>query len=337
MPAVCLYFQIHQPFRLRKYTVFDSDTAYFDTGLNARLIKRIAERCYLPANKILLDLVQRDAGKFRVAFSMTSTVVEQLELHVPEVVQGLHALAQTGYVEFLGETSHHSLAALYSPSEFREQVGLHSRMIKRLFGVQPTTFRNTELIYSNAIAKGAGELGFTGILAEGWEPVLNHRSAAFPYRALGSPITLLLRNHALSDAVAFRFSDPRSPDFPLTEDKFAHMVSQIGGQLCNLFMDYETFGEHQAANTGILDFLRAMPAALLAINASFVLPRDIVAKNETAGELDVPELISWADEARDLAPGQVTRCRRMQSTLCTSWNRRSRNTRIPSCWPTGGS
>jgi alpha-amylase len=174
-------------------------------------------------------------------------------------------------------------------------------MIKRLFGIKPTTFRNTELIYSNAIATLAADLGYTAILAEGWEPVLNHRSASFPYRALNAPLTLLLRNYALSDAIAFRFSDPRSPDFPLTPAKFAAMVSQIGGQLCNLFMDYETFGEHQPANTGILDFLRALPAALFEHNADFLLPRDIVAHEETAGELDVPEPISWADEHRDLS------------------------------------
>jgi alpha-amylase len=301
MPSVCLYFQIHQPFRLRKYTVFDSDAAYFDVSLNARLVKRIADRCYRPANNILLELLQHHRGKFRVAFSITGTAMEQLELHAPEVVHGLHDLAQTGHVEFLAETFHHSLAALYSPKEFIAQVALHAQMIKRLFGIQPTTFRNTELIYSNAIGAQVSALGYTGILAEGWEPLLNHRSAAFPYRALNGPLTLLLRNYALSDAIAFRFSDPRSPDFPLTPEKFAAKVSEIGGQLCNLFMDYETFGEHQAASTGILDFLRAMPAALFEHNADFLLPRDIVAHDETAGELDVPEPISWADEHRDLS------------------------------------
>ncbi len=321
MPSVCFYFQIHQPFRLRKYTVFDSDAAYFDLSLNARLIKRIADRCYLPANKILLELVQKHGGKFRFALSITGTAMEQLELHAPEVVHGFHALAQTGHVEFLGETFYHSLASLYSPAEFAEQVALHAQMVKRLFGLQPTTFRNTELIYSNAVAKLAADLGFTGILAEGWDPILDHRSAAFPYRAMNSPITLLLRNYLLSDAIAFRFSDPRSADFPLTEEKFGVMVSQIGGQLCNLFMDYETFGEHQAANTGILDFLRAMPDTLLAQNADFVLPRDIVAHDETAGELDIIEPISWADEARDLSAWTGNAMQKMRLMRCTNWNR----------------
>jgi len=281
MPSLVLYFQVHQPFRLRKYTVFDSDAAYFDTSLNARLIRRIADRCYLPANKILLELVQAHRGAFKLAFSITGTAMEQLELHAPEVVQGFHALAETGHVEFLGETFHHSLSALYSQREFAEQVGLHSQMIKRLFGMQPTTFRNTELIYDNAIAEQAAALGFTGILAEGWEPVLDHRSAAFAYRAAGAPITLMLRNYHLSDAIAFRFSDPRSPDFPLTDEKFAGMVSQIGGQLCNLFMDYETFGEHQGGETGILDFLREMPAALVKQNVTLTEQMNVLLQQNT--------------------------------------------------------
>lgn len=341
MPAVCFYFQIHQPFRLRKYTVFDSDSRYFDDNMNSQLVRRIAERCYIPMNRLLLELIRSTGGKFRFALSITGTALEQLEIHAPEVVQGLHALAQTRCVEFLGETFYHSLAALQTRSitpppdpsrtgtltppetlapppspltgaaEFREQVELHRRMIRRLFGQTPTVFRNTELIYSNRIAGLAAELGFTGVLAEGWEPVLNNRSAAFIYRAavdrefsnLSSPAPyLLLRNHRLSDAIAYRFADSRSPDFPLTEDKFATLVSQIGGRLCNLFMDYETFGEHQSAATGIFDFFRALPEKLLETGNQFALPSELLAAPDAAlaGELDVPSAISWADESRDL-------------------------------------
>ena len=300
MPDVCLYLQVHQPFRLRKYTVFDTDPSYFDHALNAKLVKRIAENSYLPLTRTLLELVNSTQGKFRVAISITGTAIEQLELHSPEVLHHLHALAETGAVEFLGETYFHSLASLFSKQEFMEQVNLHRQMIKRLFNQTPTTFRNTELIYSDEIAKLAAELGFTGVLAEGWEPVLNNRSAAFLYRTAGAPLALLLRNHQLSDAIAFRFSDARSPDFPLTDEKFVHMVEQIGGQLCNLFMDAETFGEHHAAETGILDFLRSFPKKLLAQHVEFKLPREIVARGEAAGEVAVPHAISWADEARDL-------------------------------------
>jgi alpha-amylase len=324
MPSVTLYFQIHQPFRLRKYTVFDTDTQYFDNALNAQIVRRIAERCYIPTNRLLLDLIRTHGGKFRLALSVTGTALEQFESYAPEVLQGLHALAQTRCVEFLGETFHHSLAALHSEAEFRAQVDLHRRMIKRLFGQTPVVFRNTELIYSNRIAALAADLGFRGILAEGWEPALNNRSASFIYRAIlagggaarpdgggeeagadgavpNQPIYLMLRNHRLSDAIAYRFADARAPEFPLTEDKFAKLVSQIGGRLCNLFMDFETFGEHQPASTGIFDFLRGLPGKLLEQN-TFATPGELLAGEEieTAGELDVPSAISWADEARDL-------------------------------------
>lgn len=323
MPAICLYLQIHQPFRLRKYTVFDSEPQYFDNAMNARLARRIAQRCYVPMARLLLDLIREHGGRFKVALSVTGTAMEQFESYAPEVVQGLHALAQTQCVEFLGETFYHSLAALHSEGEFREQVELHRRMIRRLFGQTPTVFRNTELIYSNRVARLAGEMGFRGILAEGWEPALNNRSSAFVYRAIreggksqgvaestgggeegereAGPLYLLLRNHHLSDAIAFRFADSQAPDFPLTEDKFAQRVGRIGGRLCNLFMDCETFGEHQEAATGIMDFLKALPGKLLERN-TFVLPGELVGGEdvETAGELDVPMAISWADESRDL-------------------------------------
>jgi alpha-amylase len=313
MPSVCLYFQIHQPFRLRKYTIFDGDSNYFDNAMNAQLVRRIAERCYVPMNRLLLALIRQHGGRFRLALSITGTALEQFESYAPEVVQGLHALAQTRCVEFLAETSHHSLAGLHSVGEFREQVELHRKMIKRLFGQSPTVFRNTELIYSNRIAGLVSEMGFRGILSEGWEPALNNRSAAFIYRAIpqtdgtgpaapARPLYLLVRNHRLSDAISYRFADARSPEFPLSEEKFSTLVSQIGGRLCNLFMDYETFGEHLAEKTGIFDFMRNMPGKLLEHHA-FVTPEELLGTGgevEVAGELDVPSAISWADEARDL-------------------------------------
>jgi alpha-amylase len=315
MPAVCLYFQIHQPFRLRKYTVFDSDSNYFDTGMNAQLVRRIAEKCYVPMNRLLLELISQHAGKFKVAFSITGTALEQLESYAPEVLQGLHALNATRCVEFLGETFYHSLTALHSKTEFEAQVDLHRKMIKRLFGQTPTVFRNTELIYSNEIGAQAVKAGFTGLLAEGWEPVLNNRSAAFIYRGVlpkmegeegGKPPLLVLRNHRLSDAIAYQFTNPRSPEFPLTDEKFLHLVQQIGGRFCNLFMDYETFGEHLGAETGIFEFMKGMVERLQGIGTPFAFPSELLAVDEetgeveVAGELDVPSPMSWADEARDL-------------------------------------
>ena len=259
MPVVCLYFQIHQPFRLRySTTVFDSDPSYFDNDMNARLVQRIARQCYVPMNALLLDLVRHLGGKFRFALSVTGTAIEQFETHAPEVMQGLHALAETGQVEFLGETFHHSLSALKSKTEFAEQVQLHRDMIKRLFGQRPAVFRNTELIYSDAIAALAGQ----GLHRDSCRGMGAGAEQPQPRRFFTAPretdLMLLLRNHHLSDAIAFRFSDPNSADFPLNVDKFSHAVSQIGGQLCNLFMDYETFGEHQAAATGIFDFMRGL-------------------------------------------------------------------------------
>jgi len=282
--------------------------------MNAQLVRRIAERCYVPMIRLLMDLVHRHAGRFRVALSLTGTALEQFESYAPEVLQGLHALAQTRCVEFLGETFHHSLASLYSEAEFKDQVDLHRRMIRRLFSQTPVVFRNTELIYSNRVAALAAGLGFRGVLAEGWEAALNNRSAAFIYRAVQAgggepgggavpkdPVYLLLRNHRLSDAIAYQFADTRSPEFPLTEEKFVTLVSQIGGRLCNLFMDFETFGEHQGAATGIFDFFEGLPAKLLERN-TFATPSELVGGEEVevAGELDVPSAISWADADRDL-------------------------------------
>ena len=183
MPAVCIYFQIHQPFRLRKYSVFDSAPNYFDDGHNEAVIRRVADKCYLPALRLLLELVFRHRGAFRCAFSITGVALEQFEALAPEVLHAIHALAQSGSVEFLGETYYHSLAALYSRREFTEQVQLHRDTLRRILGVAPTTFRNTELVYSNDIAAQAAELGFSTALAEGWEPVLNNRSPSFVYDA----------------------------------------------------------------------------------------------------------------------------------------------------------
>lgn len=300
MAAVCLYLQIHQPFRLRKYTVFDAEPSYFDTTANAQILKTIAQRCYLPLTKHLLELISLHRGGFKVALSVTGTAMEQFEQHAPEVVHALHTLATTGCVEFLGETYYHSLASLYSKTEFYEQVDLHKQMIKRLFGHTPTVFRNTELIYSSDIAAMAKEMGFAGILAEGWEEILKNRSAAFLYQAGKTDLGLLLRNYRLSDTIAFRFSNRSAPEYPVTAEKFATLVDQIGGQLCNLFMDSETFGEHQRAETGIWEFLQQMPGQLRQHNAEFRLPREIIQQSAGAGELDVPLPMSWADANRDL-------------------------------------
>src|SRR6185437_13825712 len=258
MASVCFYFQIHQPFRLRRCSVFDTDSHYFDEHNNAEIMRKVAQKCYLPATRLMLDNIRRHHGKFRIAYSISGVVLEQFELYAPEVIDILKEIAATGCVEFLDETYSHSLAFLYSREEFRTQVDLHRQKIKQLFNQEPRVFRNTELIYNNDLAHFVSHMGYDGILAEGADNILGYRSPNFVYRPPHAPrIKLLLKNYRLSDDIAFRFSNRAWEQWPLNAEKFAQWVNQINGNgfLCNLFMDYETFGEHQWAETGIFDFL----------------------------------------------------------------------------------
>ncbi len=305
MPCVCLYFQVHQPFRLRRYSVFDTDRHYFDDYKNTEIIRKVAHKCYLPATQLILDLVRKHNGRFKVAYSITGVALEAFQAHAPEVLDTFHQLNQTGCVEFLNETYHHSLSFLYSRDEFRAQVELHRRKIKELFGQESRVFRNTELIYNNDLAHFVSHLGYDAALTEGADHILGYRSPNFVYRPPHAPnLKLLLKNYRLSDDIAFRFSNPKWEQFPLTADKFAKWVNQINGhgQLCNLFMDYETFGEHQWAETGIFDFLAHLPEEILKNGEnSFATPSEIIDRFEPAGEIDVPHMISWADTERDLS------------------------------------
>ncbi|MCL2648506.1 MAG: hypothetical protein FWD61_16115 [Phycisphaerales bacterium] len=295
MPAICLYFQIHQPFRLRRYTAFDSSSAYFDDHAHhARAIEQIAGGCYLPATQILLELIQKHHGRFRFALSITGTGVELLEAHAPEVMRNLHALANSGGVEILGETYHHSLASLYSPTEFADQVSLHRAVMKRLFGQSPSVFRNTELIYSDAIAQFAAKQNFAAILAEGALPLLANRSAAFLYRGPNANLALLLRNDTLSNSLSLPQAEPPAElGGDGRAESFVQAVSQIGGQLCNLFLPLESIAP--------LEFLREFPSKLLAANHKFLLPSEIAAADalqHSAGSLSIPEPICWSSGVR---------------------------------------
>lgn len=306
MPAVCFYFQVHQPLRLRRYSVFDTDRHYFDDHLNADILRKVTQKCYLPATKVLLDQIQKHDGKFRVTFSITGMALDQFEEGAPEVIDAFQKLAKTGCVEFLNETYYHSLAFLYSRDEFREQVDLHRAKIRELFGQDARVFRNTELIYNNDLAHVVGHMGYDGILTEGVDSLLGSRSPNVLYKPPhGSKIKVMLKNYRLSDDIAFRFSNKSWEQYPLTAEKFAGWVNQINGhgQVCNLFMDFETFGEHQWAETGILDFLAAMPGAILDASKEngFVTPSYVVDQFEPAGEMDCPHIISWADTERDLS------------------------------------
>lgn len=305
MPSVCFYFQVHQPYRLRRYSVFDTGPNYFDEYKNGEICRKIAHKCYLPANRLMLDLIRRHEGRFRIAYSLTGVVLDQFEKYCPEVLESFVTLAQTGCVEFLCETYYHSLAFLYSRQEFVEQVRLQQEKIARLFGKPAQVFRNTELIYNNDLAHFIAQLGFIGTLAEGADHVLGYRSPNYVYRPVGSDgFLVLLKNYRLSDDIAFRFSNRSWPEWPLTAEKFARWITQVNGNGCcvNLFMDYETLGEHQWATTGIFDFLRHVPEEVLrSSDNDFRTPSEVLTSYKPSADLDVPHMISWADTERDLS------------------------------------
>ncbi|MEX0885943.1 MAG: glycoside hydrolase family 57 protein [Phycisphaeraceae bacterium] len=303
MASICLYFQLHQPDRLRRYSVFDAHTDYLDDERNGQILRSVTQKCYIPATTLLLNLIHRHDGQFRLAFSLTGCVIEQFKRTTPEVLELFTALAQTGCVEFLSETYHHSLASIYHEDEFRRQVEMHDELIEEHFGQRPAVFRNTELIYHNQLAETVASMGrYRAILAEGADQTLGQRSPDYPYHPPGHPdIALLLRNYHLSDDIAFRFSDRSWPSWPLTAEKFGDAVEAIEGPICNLFLDYETFGEHQHRDTGILDFLDALPAQLLARGSAFLTPSEVIERHASVDEYDVPEITSWADTERDLS------------------------------------
>ncbi len=306
MPSVCFYFQVHQPFRLRHYTFFDSGSEYFDEHKNSTVCRKVANKCYLPANRLMLDLIERHEGRFRIAYSLTGVLLEQLLQYAPEVVRSFEALARTGCVEFLAETYHHSLSFLYSREEFCEQVDRHCRMVEEYFGQRPRVFRNTELVYNNELAQSVESMGrFDAVLAEGADHVLGYRNANYVYRPPGCErIKLLLKNYALSDDIAFRFSNREWKDFPLTADKFAGWIGAVNGNgnVVNLFMDYETFGEHQWEDTGIFEFLACLPEKVLAHpDNDFKTPGEVADSYDAVDTVDIPHTISWADIERDLS------------------------------------
>lgn len=303
MTNLCLYFQVHQPCRLRKYSLFDigQNTTYFDDQKNQAIMEKIAKKCYLPANKILLDLITKYNGRFKITFSITGTALEQFDTYAPKVLESFKELADTGCVEFLSETYYHSLAALFDLQEFEDQVEQHKRIIKKLFGYKPTVFRNTELVYSNEIARCVEDMGYKAILAEGADHILGWRSPNYVYQPKTSKkMRLLLKNYRLSDDIAFRFSDKNWEGYPVTPKKYADWIAPILGDTINLFMDYETFGEHHWEDTGILDFLRHLPYEIFKRKLSFHTPSELttITPKDT---LDIPNPISWADIERDLS------------------------------------
>ncbi len=304
--SICLYFQVHQPNRLRLYRFFDigKDSHYYDDFANRTILRRVAQKCYLPMNALLLELIEANKGAFKVAFSISGSVLEQFDRYAPEVIESFRKLAQTGSVEFLSETYYHSLASLASPIEFKNQVLKHKAAIEHYFGVTPKAFRNTELIYSDAIGEMVYDMGFKTMLTEGARHILGWKSPNFIYNCAQAPsLKLLLKNSSLSDDIAFRFSDRGWQDWPLTGEKYLSWIKAAAqnDEIVNLFMDYETFGEHQKAASGIFDFMRALPEIVIKDGEfEFVTPTQAAKKHRPVGELDVMDPISWADEERDV-------------------------------------
>ena len=306
MKKICFYFQVHQPYRLRTYRFFDIGKKhdYFDDYANRKILMKVAEKCYLPSNQLLLELIEKHKGKFKVCFSITGTLLDQLESYYPEVLKSFQRLAATGCVEFLAETYSHSLSALRPEKEFEDQVHLHHKKIKELFGYEPTIFRDTELIYSDMIGERVFKMGYKGMLTEGAKHVLGWKSANYLYyNTLEPKLKLLLKNFRLSDDIAFRFSQKSWGDWPLTTEKYVNWLNLIGAndEIVNLFMDYETFGEHQWAETGIFEFMRALPDRIFSSSKfEFVTPSEAVEKLQPVAGMSTPFPISWADEERDL-------------------------------------
>ena len=305
--TLCLYFQVHQPYRLRQYRFFDigKNHDYFDEFTNKTIMGRVASRCYIPANRIILDLIREFDGAFRVAYAISGIALEQMEQFAPAALESFQELARTGHVEFLAETYSHSLSSLISPRKFKDQIKVHVKAVEQYFGQKPKTFRNTELIYSDTIGEMVGGMGFTTMLTEGARHIMGWKSPDYLYvNALNPKLKLLLRNFRLSDDIAFRFSNKSWADWPLTAEKYAGWIAGAleKDDIVNIFMDYESFGEHQPASSGIFDFLKAMPGMILHhTNLEILTPSQAADKHQPIAPLNVPYAISWADEERDIS------------------------------------
>lgn len=304
--TLCFYFQIHQPVRLRRYRFFDIGKRhdYFDEYVNRSTIRRITEKCYLPMNHLIMDLIKRYGTNFKVSFSISGSALEQFALHAPEVIESFKELAKTGSVEFLAETYAHSLASLSDTDEFERQVQRHTAKMEELFGQKPVTLRNSSLIYSDQIGERVAAMGFESMLTDGAKHVLGWKSPNFVYTNVMNPrLKLLLKNSRLSDDLTLRFSDHSWHEWPLTADKYARWLkdSTQDSEIVNLFMNYETFGENQLAETGIFEFMRSLPEYIFSTtDFEFLTPSEAVKKHQPVAPLHVPYPISWADEEKDI-------------------------------------
>jgi len=305
MTSICLYFKVHQPYRLRKYQSKEIDAChcYEDAAADIESIRQLADECCLPANEIIYEQIIQQKAKFKASFSISGIVLELFQKYRPDIIRSFQKLASTGCIEFLAEPYYHSLSSLYAPAEFRRQVLKHSNLIKDLFEVEPAIFRNTELIHNNRIASVINNLGFKGILCEGVDKILKGRSCNQLYAAPGNrEFGLLLRNAALSDDIAFRFDNRNWSEHPLTADKFAGWLHghPYHTHVINLFMNYETFGIHKNNESGIFDFLSALPTAVLTHqDFIFSTATEVLFEKYPRDVYDVPETISWEDRSNN--------------------------------------
>ena len=308
--SIQLYLHVHQPWRVRHYSAFDTgadhnywhESNHHSGANNARILRKVAEKSYFPTNAVLLEMLETHP-EFKLSLSITGTFIEQCEQYLPELLESFRALVRTGRVEIVGETYYHSLAFFYNRNEFNRQVDMHARKIHEVFGVRPTSFRNTELAYNNELGGWADSHGYKAILAEGWDKVLGWRSPNFMYQPSGARRTkLLLKNYKLSDDMAFRFSNRGWSEWPLTMEKYVSWLDADDAPLVNLFMDYETFGEHQWADTGIFNFLKRLPHEWLKrTDHTFMTISEAADAFPAHDQVDVPHTTTWADTERDLS------------------------------------
>ncbi len=307
MKTICLNFQIHQPFRYRKYRFFDigNDSYYYDDYANETIMRKIADNCYLPANHILLKQIKKNRGKFKVSFSISGVALDQFRLYAPEVIDSFKELAATGAVEFLSGTFANSLVSMVDEQLFAKQVKMHDDLIEELFQQRPKVFRNSELIYSDELGDLIYRMGFETILTEGAKHILGWKSPNYLYcNALNPRQKILMRNYRLSDDLSFRFSNSSWSEYPLTASKMAAWLVDLPKkeEIVNIFLNYETFGEIQKKNTGIFDFLDALPEIILKTKElTFSTPSEAVKMLQPVSAVHVLHPISWADEERDLS------------------------------------
>lgn len=304
MKTICLYFQIHQPFRLKRYRFFDigNDHYYYDDFRNEEIMRNMAERCYLPANRTLLEMIKSSGGKFKVAFSISGTALDQFEIYAPEIIDSFKELLDTGNVELLSETFAHSLSSLGDPDEFREQVQRHKDKIYTMFGVKPKVFRNTELIYSDEISDLVYDMGYRYMLTEGAKHILGWKSPNYMYSASTYPqLKLLLKNDKFSEDLSIRFNNYSWNEYPLTADKYINWIASTpeSEQIINLFMNYDVLGSLHPAESGIFDFFKALPRFAANYGISFSTPSEVFSLLKPVDSISVPYPMSWVDEEKD--------------------------------------